>query len=62
MYNERDVVVPAKGWLTAPIELYRHSKACRHLASDLLTIQQVHLCSPVFLYTTRRIRKEVLVL
>lgn len=48
-----------KCWLTLPIELYRHLKACQRLALDLLTIQQVHLCSPIFLFTTRRVRSGV---
>jgi hypothetical protein len=40
----------------------RHFKACRHLALDLLTTQQVHLCSPTSLSTIHRPRSGVSVL
>jgi hypothetical protein len=43
-------------------EQCRHFKACRHLALDLLTTQQVHLCSPTPLCTSHRPRSGVLVL
>jgi hypothetical protein len=44
------------------LERYQRFKACRHLALDLLTIQQVHLCSPTSPCTMHRRKSEVLVL
>jgi hypothetical protein len=44
------------------IEHYQRFKARQHMASDLLTIQQVHLCSPTSPCTMHRRKSEVLVL